>query len=129
MPNSSSFRLLQAVDIFSPLLVEEKNAVCEALVAFTYHKNQFICKRGDPALTLFLVYEGTIVVVQNDGQKEFTATVDVPLVFGHQAIAAGTPFARDIIVASPSAKVWCQPLRHRTQNFVASSQRLHLSSA
>mmetsp|Transcript_6142 Transcript_6142/g.14255 ORF Transcript_6142/g.14255 Transcript_6142/m.14255 type:complete len:788 (+) Transcript_6142:66-2429(+) len=101
-------KLLNTVEVLTPLLAEEKKTLAQALVEMHFIQNEVILRQGDPGSTFYILYEGEVVVIK-DGQEKSRLKADGigsnPQIFGERALLNNEPRAATVSVTSRTAKV------------------------
>jgi len=99
--------LLENVEVFAPMLSNEKRKVAEALTEMTFSKDESIITQGEMGDAFFILYEGEVAVIK-DGKQVSTLSAKVETkvaqYFGERALLNNEPRAATIKVISQTAK-------------------------
>jgi small-conductance mechanosensitive channel len=101
-PEASYHELIEGVEIFAPLSVDEKDAVARAAVRSVYAPGELILRRGDPGESMFVIYRGNVEVrlPSGDGNSQQVAELKPGNFFGEMALLTGEPRNADVIATS-----------------------------
>ena len=98
-PQEQSYeKIIESVDIFEPLTVEERDAVVKSLVKYIYAPSESILRRGDPGDSMFVISRGKVEVQlpQTNGNLQRVAVLEQGNFFGEMALLTGEPRNADI---------------------------------
>jgi small-conductance mechanosensitive channel/CRP-like cAMP-binding protein len=92
-------QVIESVEIFAPLSVEEKQAVARSAVRSVFAPGELILRRGDPGASMFVIYRGTVEVrlPTRDGNAQQVAELKPGSFFGEMALLTGEPRNADVI--------------------------------
>lgn len=94
-------KLLDALELFSALSDEERDAMAKELRFAPFSKGEVMTRQGDPAHWLYLVEEGSATVRVSDGQNEReVAQLSGPCVFGEMSLLTGDVRSATVVAAS-----------------------------
>jgi len=98
-------KYLDKVEVFSPLQVEEKQALAKALREMVFSKDENILNQGEDGDTFYILIDGVVDVIQ-DGAKvnQLTATADKACFFGERALLENEKRNATIRVVSEGAQ-------------------------
>jgi len=99
--------LLENVEVFAPMLSNEKRRVAEALTEMTFSKDESIITQGEMGDAFFILYEGKVAVIKDGKQvSTLSARVETKVAqyFGERALLNNEPRAATIKVISQTAK-------------------------
>jgi cGMP-dependent protein kinase len=99
--------LLENVEMFAPMLSNEKRKVAEALTEMTFSKDENVITQGETGDAFFILYEGDVAVVKDGKQvSTLSARVETKVAqyFGERALLNNEPRAATIKVISQTAK-------------------------
>lgn len=88
------YDLLRKLDIFEPLEEDSLRDLSALLELKEYGANKIILKKGDPGTSLYIVVEGKVAVVSDDGQT--LSEMKVGDVFGEMSLLSGEPVTTSI---------------------------------
>lgn len=88
------FDLLRCLDIFEPLDDDSLRDLSALLQLKKYGENKIILKKGDPGTDLYIVLEGKVAVIGDDGQT--LSEMDVGEIFGEMSLLSGEPVTTTI---------------------------------
>jgi len=112
---------LGGVEMFIPLLLEEKKAIANAVVEKEFQKDELIIKQGDPGACLYILYDGE-VSFSIDGKQIAThkaSGYSGGKVIGERALITNEPRAATVTVTSEQAK--CLALDRDNFNYLLGS--------
>lgn len=81
------FDILRQLDIFEPLDEDSLHELSAQLQLKEYEANKIVLKKGDPGTNLYIVLEGRIAVIGDDGQTLSEMTVGD--IFGEMSLLSG----------------------------------------
>src|SRR5256885_6197740 len=86
-------RVIESVEIFSPLSVEEKEAVARSAIKSVFAPGELILRRGAPGDSMFVIYRGNVEVrlPNSDGHAQQVAELNPGNFFGEMALLTGEP--------------------------------------
>jgi small-conductance mechanosensitive channel/CRP-like cAMP-binding protein len=91
-------KLIESVDLFEPLSVEEKNSIAESAVHHAYAPGELILRCGEKGDSMFIVHRGSVEVrlpsANGDGQP--VATLEPGSFFGEMGLLTGEPRTADV---------------------------------
>ena len=95
-------KVIESVEIFSPLSAEEKEAVARSAIRSVYAPGELILRRGDPGDSMFVIYRGNVEVrlASPDGNTQQVAELKPGNFFGEMALLTGEPRNADVLAAS-----------------------------
>ncbi len=89
---------LSAVDIFSPLSLDEITMLAQAATSHIFAPDEFVIHAGEPGSSMFVVHEGEVnVQVIENGRARTVATLDEGAFFGEMALFTGEPRTANIV--------------------------------
>lgn len=88
------YDLLRNLDIFEPLEEDSLRDLSALLELKEYGANKIILKKGDPGTSLYIVVQGNVAVVNDDGQT--LSEMKVGDVFGEMSLLSGEPITTSI---------------------------------
>lgn len=88
------YDLLRSIDIFEPLDEDNLRDLSALLELKEYGVNKIIVKKGDPGTSLYILVEGRVAVVGEDGQT--LSEMGVGDVFGEMSLLSGEPVTTSI---------------------------------
>jgi small-conductance mechanosensitive channel/CRP-like cAMP-binding protein len=94
--------VIESVELFAPLSVEEKEVVARAAIRSVYAPGELILRRGDPGDSMFVIYRGNVEVrlPGGDGNTQQLAALKPGDFFGEMALLTGEPRNADILATS-----------------------------
>ncbi len=94
-------KLIESVEIFEPLSMQEKEAVASSAIKTVYAPGESILRRGDPGDSMFIVCSGRVEVRLrgSDGNAQQVAELGPGNFFGEMALLTGEPRNADVIAA------------------------------
>ena len=94
--------VIESVEIFGPLSVEEKEVVARSAIRSVYAPGELILRRGDPGDSMFVIYRGNVQVrlPSPEGNTQQVAELKPGSFFGEMALLTGEPRNADILAAS-----------------------------
>jgi len=93
---------LQNVSLFTSMDQYERSQLCDALIAETFTKGQFIVTQNEPGDKFYILSEGSLSAQKNGAQVMEYAIGDY---FGELALLKNQPRAASVVVTSENAKV------------------------
>jgi len=88
------FDILRKLDIFEPLDEDSLRDLSAQLQLKEYPENKIVLKKGDPGTNLYIVLEGRIAVIGDDGQT--LSEMIVGNIFGEMSLLSGEPVTTSI---------------------------------
>jgi len=91
--------LIQSVEIFAPLSVEERQSVARSAISSLYAPGEMILKRGDSGDSMFVIRRGRVEVrlPTVDGNGHQVAELEGGNYFGEMALLTGEPRNADVV--------------------------------
>ena len=83
------FDLLRCMDIFEPLDDDSLHDLSALLNLKKYAKNKIVLKKGDPGTNLYIVLEGKVAVIGDEGQA--LSEMGMGEIFGEMSLLSGEP--------------------------------------
>lgn len=91
---------LTAVDIFSPLSLEETTMLAQASSSHVFAPDEIVIRAGDPGSSMFVVHSGRVSVqINENGRPRTVATLSEGAFFGEMALFTGEPRTASVIAA------------------------------
>ena len=89
---------LSAVDIFSPLSLEETTMLAQASSSHIFMPDEIVIRAGDPGASMFVVHNGRVSVqITENGRPRTVATLNEGAFFGEMALFTGEPRTANIV--------------------------------
>ncbi len=88
------FDLLRVLDIFEPLEDDSLRDLSALLQLREYGDNKVVLKKGDPGTSLYIILEGKVGVIADDGQT--LSEMGVGEIFGEMSLLSGEPVTTSI---------------------------------
>ncbi|MEK6279986.1 MAG: mechanosensitive ion channel family protein [Acidobacteriota bacterium] len=89
---------LSAVDIFSPLSLEETTMLAQASSSHVFMPDEMVIRAGDPGSSMFVVHSGRVSVqITESGRPRTVATLNEGAFFGEMALFTGEPRTANIV--------------------------------
>lgn len=88
------YDVLRKLEIFEPLNEDSLRDLSAQLQLKQYDANKIILKKGDPGTSLYIVLEGRVAVIGDDGQTLSEMTVGD--IFGEMSLLSGEPVTTSI---------------------------------
>lgn len=88
------FDILRKLDIFEPLDEDSLRDLSAQLQLMEYPENKIVLKKGDPGTNLYIVLEGRIAVIGDEGQT--LSEMAVGDIFGEMSLLSGEPVTTSI---------------------------------
>jgi len=89
---------LSAVDIFSPLTLEETTMLAQAATSHIFAPDEVVIRAGDPGSSMFVVHNGKVSVqISENGRSRTVATLTDGAFFGEMALLTGEPRTASIV--------------------------------
>ncbi|MCL2340350.1 MAG: cyclic nucleotide-binding domain-containing protein [Proteobacteria bacterium] len=88
------FGVLRRLEIFEPLKEEGLRDLSAQLQLKEFDANKVILKKGEPGTSLYIVLEGLVAVIGDDGQT--LSEIGVGEVFGEMSLLSGEPITTNI---------------------------------
>ena len=88
------YDILRSLDIFEPLDEDNLRDLSAQLQLKEYGENKIVLKQGDPGTSLYIVLEGRVAVIADDGQVLSEMTVGD--VFGEMSLLSGEPVTTSV---------------------------------
>ena len=88
------FGVLRKLDIFEPLKDDGLRDLSGQLQLKEFDANKVILKKGEPGTSLYIVLEGLVAVIGDDGQT--LSEIGVGEVFGEMSLLSGEPITTNI---------------------------------
>jgi small-conductance mechanosensitive channel len=89
---------LSAVDIFSPLSMEELNRLAKATVGHVFAPGETLIRAGDEGSSMFVVHNGRVAVqVSDPGGPRIVAEMTEGNFFGEMALFTGEPRTANVV--------------------------------
>ncbi len=91
---------LSAVDIFSPLSVEELSMLADGATGHVYAPGETIIREGEQGASMFVVHRGSVDIrIENNGQARTVNTLSEGTFFGEMALFTGEPRTANVVAA------------------------------
>ncbi|MCA1593460.1 MAG: mechanosensitive ion channel family protein [Acidobacteria bacterium] len=91
---------LSAVDIFSPLTADERQALAESSAGHIFAPGEIIIRAGDHGASMFVIHRGSVDVrVETNGHSRTLNTLREGDFFGEMALFTGEPRTASVIAA------------------------------
>lgn len=95
---SAIIERLSAVDIFSPLSLEETTMLAQAATSHVFAPDEVVIRAGDPGSSMFVVHDGEVCVqISENGRPRTVATLSDGAFFGEMALFTGEPRTANIV--------------------------------
>ncbi|HKO99019.1 MAG TPA: mechanosensitive ion channel family protein [Pyrinomonadaceae bacterium] len=89
---------LSAVDIFSPLSLDEITMLAQAASSHIFAPDEVVIRAGDPGSSMFVVHDGEVSVqINENGRPRTVASLDEGAFFGEMALFTGEPRTANIV--------------------------------
>lgn len=88
------FDVLRGLDIFEPLDEDNLRDLSALLELKEYGANKILLKKGDPGTSLYIIVQGRVAVVGDDGQT--LSEMEVGDIFGEMSLLSGEPVTTSI---------------------------------
>lgn len=88
------YGILRQLDIFEPLDENSLRDLSGQLQLKHYDANKVIIKKGDPGTSLYIILEGRVAVIGDDGQS--LSEMSVGDIFGEMSLLSGEPVTTSI---------------------------------
>jgi len=88
------FDLLRVMDVFEPLDDDSLRDLSALLKLKEYGPNKVVLKKGDPGTSLYIILEGEVAVIADDGQT--LSEMGVGEIFGEMSLLSGEPVTTTI---------------------------------
>jgi CRP/FNR family transcriptional regulator, cyclic AMP receptor protein len=88
------YDILRGLEIFEPLDEDSLRDLSAQLRLKEYRKNKIILKKGDPGTNLYIVLEGRVAVIGDEGQT--LSEMSVGDIFGEMSLLSGEPVTTSI---------------------------------
>jgi small-conductance mechanosensitive channel/CRP-like cAMP-binding protein len=89
---------LSAVDIFSPLSLEETTMLAQASSSHIFMPDEIVIRAGDPGSSMFVVHHGRVSVqISENGRPRTVATLNEGAFFGEMALFTGEPRTASVV--------------------------------
>ena len=105
--------VLDEIELFAPLTSAEKDALAVQLRTAPYVTDDVVCREGEPAASLFVLAQGSVLVVRDapaGGARRRLATLEAPAYFGEAGLLLGAPRGATVLAAGD---VMCYQLDKR----------------
>lgn len=85
--------ILNRVEIFDPLTLEEKQEILKGMGRYLYAPGETVLRRGDAGSSMFVICEGKaeVRVPSNNGDSQVVAVLEKGAFFGEMALFTGEP--------------------------------------
>lgn len=88
------YDILRGLEIFEPLDEDSLRDLSAQLRLKEYPKNKIILKKGDPGTNLYIILEGRVAVIGDEGQT--LSEMSVGDIFGEMSLLSGEPVTTSI---------------------------------
>lgn len=88
------YDILRGLEIFEPLDEDSLRDLSAQLRLKEYRENKIILKKGDPGTNLYIVLEGRVAVIGDEGQT--LSEMSVGNIFGEMSLLSGEPVTTSI---------------------------------